>query len=224
MVAQTQPVRHVSAGGEESLDASIESSRLEHGAGGARSAWTRRLAVALVLWAAWYAAYRLYYAFGGHVGMVGRPAPVVNFRHNNLVGGIIILLAAAGSLVALWGWRRPVVGRLVVLIGWVAAVGCCMHALTLEVLRILSLTGIRPMHYPPGVWLSIDRQRADLQDALFNEPWFFIEGFLWALFALTAVRPASRRLWQQSALAATLLALAIGLLSAMGVIPALRAG
>jgi hypothetical protein len=186
--------------------------------------WTRRLAVGLAAWAAWYAAYRFYYALGGQVGMVGRPAPGAHFRHNNLVGALIISIAAAAPLVALWGWRYPAVRQLVKLVGWVAAVGCCMHALTLETLRILSLTGVRPMHYPPGLWLSIDRQRADLQDALFNEPWFFVEGWLWALFALTAVRPRSRRSWRQSAVRATMTALAVGLLSGLGAIPTVRSG
>lgn len=201
-----------------------ESWRLEAGAGPEASSWTRRVAVTLALWAAWYAAYRFYYAFGGHVGMVGRPAPGVNFRHNNLVGGVIILLAASLSLVALASWRRPAVRRLVMLVGWTAAVGCCMHALTLEVLRILSLTGVRPMHYPPGVWLSIDRHRADLQDALFNEPWFFIEGCLWALFALTAVPARSRQVWWRSAVIAIFVAVAVGVLSGLGAVPTFRSG
>jgi hypothetical protein len=41
---------------------------------------------------------------------------------------------------------------------------------------VLSLTGVHPTHYPPGLWLSIDRRQADLQDLFFNEPWFFVEG------------------------------------------------
>jgi hypothetical protein len=180
--------------------------------------------VALAVWAAWYAAYRFYYAFGGHVGMVGQPAPSVHFRHNNLVGGIIVLLAAALPVIALASWRYLAVRRSVMLIGWVAAVGCCMHALTLEILRVLSLTGVRPIHYPPGLWLSIDRKRADLQDALYNEPWFFIEGCLWALFALTAVRPEVRPGWRRSAVVATLIALAVGVLSGLGAIPTVRSG
>ena len=71
---------------------------------------------------------------------------------------------------------------------WIAAVGCCMHAVTLMILRVLSLTGVRHTHIPSGLWLSIDRREADLQDLLFNEPWFFVEGCLWALFALAAAR------------------------------------
>src|SRR5918994_478679 len=34
-------------------------------------------------------------------------------------------------------------------------------------LRVLSLTGVHPIDYPPGLWLSIDRREADLQD-VFN--------------------------------------------------------
>jgi hypothetical protein len=73
--------------------------------------------------------------------------------------------------------------------------------------------------YPPGLWLSLDRHRADLQDLLFNEPWFFIEGCLWAVFALTALQPASRRPWGRSAVAVCLLAAVFGVLSGLGAIP-----
>jgi hypothetical protein len=183
---------------------------------------TRRVAVALAVWAAWYAAYRFYYAFGGHVGMIGHPSRAQDFRRDNLVGGAIILLAALLPSIAVSAWRHRRVRRLVPVVGWVAAVGCWMHALTLMTLRALSLTGVHPIHYPPGLWLSIDRRKADLQDVLFNEPWFLVEGCLWALFALTALQPPSRRRWRRSAVGACALAAAIGLLSGLGAIPTFR--
>jgi hypothetical protein len=184
----------------------------------------RRLALALGLWATGYAAYRFYYAFGGHIGMVGRPAPAAHFRRDNLVGSAIILLAALLPALAARAWRHPPVRRLLSVVAWIAAVGCCMHALTLLTLRVFSLTGIHPLHYPPGLWLSINRRDADLQDLLFNEPWFFIEGCLWGLLALAAVRPSSRRRWGRSALIACLLAAGVGVLSGLGAIPTIRYG
>ena len=95
------------------------------------------------------------------------------------------------------------------------------HLLTL---RMVSLTGVHPTHYPPGLWLSLDRHHADLQDVFFNEPWFFIEGCLWGLFALTALQPSSRRLWRRSAVVACVLAAAFGVLSGLGAIPTFRTG
>jgi hypothetical protein len=183
-----------------------------------------RRAIWLALWAAWYAAYRFYYAFGGQIGMVGRPAPAAHFRDDNLVGAIIILTAGLLPLAAAWGRRRQTIRGLVITVGWVATVGSCMHALTLEILRILSLSGVHPTHYPPGLWVSLDRHQADLQDALFNEPWFFITGLLCARFTLTALRPVSRPRWKRSAAIATLFALVVGVLSGLGVIPTLRVG
>jgi hypothetical protein len=182
------------------------------------------VAVALAVWAAGYAAYRFYYAFGGQVGMIGRPAPGQHFRRDNFIGSAIILLAALLPLIAVSAWRHRPVRRLVPVIGWIAAVGCCMHALTLMTLRVLSLTGVHPTHIPPGLWLSIDRHEADLQDLFFNEPWFFVEGCLWALFALTALAPSSRQRWLRSAVVACVLATAVGLLSGVGAIPTFRAG
>ncbi len=72
--------------------------------------------------------------------------------------------------------------------------------------------------------VSLDRHRADLQDALFNEPWFFITGLLCARLAHTALEPASRPVWQRSAAIATFLSLVVGVLSGLGPIPALRVG
>jgi hypothetical protein len=180
-----------------------------------------RVAVALGLWAGWYAAYRFYYAFGGHLGMIGRPAPAAHFRRDNLVGGAIILVAAVLPSIAA-RFRLP--RGLVPVVGWIAAVGCCMHALTLMALRVLSLTGVHPMHYPPGLWLSLNRREADLQDLLFNEPWFFIEGCLWAAFALTALQPSWRLRWRRSAVAACVLAAAVGVASGLGAVPTFRSG
>ncbi|HEX2411095.1 MAG TPA: hypothetical protein VHJ39_08005 [Solirubrobacteraceae bacterium] len=184
----------------------------------------RRVAVALAVWAAGYAAYRFYDAFGGRVGMIGRPAPSLHFRRDNLGGGAIILLGALLPSIAVSARRYRTVRRLVPAVGWIVAVGCCMHALTLVTLRVLSLTGVHPTHYPPGLWLSIDRRKADLQDLLFNEPWFFVEACLWALFALTALQPPPRQRWLRSVVVACGLATAVGLLSGLGAIPTFRSG
>jgi hypothetical protein len=74
------------------------------------------------------------------------------------------------------------------------------------------------------LWLSIDRRAADLQDLFFNEPWFFVEGCLWAVFAVTALHPTARERWRRSAIVACVLATAVGVLSGLGAIPTVRAG
>jgi hypothetical protein len=182
------------------------------------------VAVALALWATWYAAYRFYYAFGGQVGMIGRPSPAAHFRRDNAIGGAIIFLAAMLPLIAVSAWRHHAVRRAVTVAGWIAAVGCCMHALTLMTLRVLSLTGVHPTHVPAGLWLTFDRREADLQDLLFNEPWFFVEGCLWAVFGVSAVHPSARRRWRRSVVVACVFATAVGVLSGLGAITKFRAG
>jgi hypothetical protein len=108
---------------------------------------------------------------------------------------------------------------------WLAAVGFCMHAVVDAVRRILSLSGVHPVSYPPGLWVTIDRRTADLQDLLFNEPWFFVEGCLWALVGILVLRTgATRRPWLLSAVAGCLLATTIGLLTGLGAIGAVRLG
>ncbi len=177
---------------------------------------SRQLAVALGVWAAWYAAYRFYYAFGGQVGMVGRPASQSNFERINLVGATIILLAAVLPPIALRLWRHRWARTLVPVVGWIVAVGCCAHALIDITGDLLSLTGVHPTHYPAGAWLSINRRRSNLQDLFFNEPWFFAEGWLWGLFALSAVAPATRPWWRRSAVIGFAFWLTLGVLSLLG--------
>ncbi len=184
----------------------------------------RQAAVALALWALWYAAYRLYYGFGGEFGMFGRPASAADFRRINLLGGALILLAAVLPPIAVRLWRYRLVRTLVPVLAWIATVGCCAHALVDVTSDLLSLTGVHAIHYPAGLWLSIDRREAALQDLFFNEPWFFIEGVLWGLLAWVTTPSSSRRRWLVVAVAAGALATAVGVLSALGVIPTFRFG
>ena len=138
-------------------------------------------------------------------------------RAINAVGALVILLAGVLALVA------PRVGalrRALPVLGWVGAVGCCMHALTDIVLRLLSVTGVHPTHLPASVWVSFDRRAADLQDLLLNEPWFFVEGLLWAALGAAYVHRSRRRAWWISAAVACGLLTIVGVLSGLGTIGA----
>lgn len=184
----------------------------------------RRVALVLALWAAGYAAYRLYYGFGGQVGMIGEPRSPAQWREINLAGGLIILTAALLPLLAASLWRHRPVRNMVVAAGWVGLVGCWTHAITDQILRLLSLTGVHPTQFSPEFWLSIDRHTADLQDVLLNEPWFFVEGLLAGLLALTALRRAARPFWLRSAAVVCSVASIVGVLSGLDVIPRFHLG
>ena len=77
---------------------------------------------------------------------------------------------------------------------------------------------------PADVWVSYDRRVADLQDVLLNEPWFFVEGLLWAALALTLVSPRGRRPWVTSALVAVAALTTLGVLSGLGLIGSFTVG
>ncbi len=99
------------------------------------------------------------------------------------------------------------------------AVACIGHACINDILRILSLAGVYDVLYPPEVWNVVDRRAADLQDLIFNETWFLIEGGLWVALAWTVMGPTkARRRWVASAIAAIALATLVGLLTAFGVL------
>jgi len=144
-----------------------------------------------------------------HARMFGRPASAAEFRHINLVGGAIILVAAALPPIAASAWRHRIVRGSIRVVGWIAAVGGCVHGLTDMTEDALSLTGLHAIHYPAGFWTSIDRRKAGVQDAVFNEPWFFIEGCLWAVFVLSGLQPSARRRWLRSAVVVGALAYAL---------------
>jgi hypothetical protein len=180
-----------------------------------------RLAAA---WALLYALYRGYYALGGTVGMFGVPASESQWRLINAVGAAILLVGAAAPLVLLRWWRRPRLRTLLLTLCWLVTVGCVMHALIDATQRASSLAGLLTMH--PPFWASIDQRRSDLQDLLWNEPWFLVEGLLWGAIAWTAGLHRSRRrlAWVTSALTAIAMLTVVGLLSAFGVIGKLIVG
>jgi hypothetical protein len=171
----------------------------------------RTVAWWLAGWSLAYACFRGYYAAGGRFAMVGQPHSQAAFNHANALGaGIIIVFAVIGPLVmmhvgVLRRWLLPTAG-------WAGAVGCCMHALVDMTLRVFSLVGVHPTQLPMSFWQSFNRRTADLQDLLLKEPWFFVDGLLWAALAV-AILPRTRvRSWLGSA------ALACAALTTYGVL------
>jgi hypothetical protein len=181
----------------------------------------RRVAMILTAWAFGYACYRAYYAAGGTIGLIGQPVSHAQFHAINAAGAAIVLVAAILPLVAL---RVRALRNALPVLGWLAAVGCCMHALVDGILRVFSVTGVHPTQLPASVWLSFDRHAADWQDLLLNEPWFLVEGLLWAALAITFVRGQGRRTWLMSAAVAGLLLTVFGVLSGLGVIATFHLG
>jgi hypothetical protein len=170
------------------------------------------------LWTLTYAIYRGYYAAGGTVGTLGTPVSQGRFLSINLVAAVMLLLTSLIALAIPLVWRRRIVRLVLLGFAWVATVGCVMHALIGIPQRILSLTGHLTIAYP--FWETIDRRRADLQALFLNEPWFFVEGVLWAAIAWTGgMRESPRRsLWVASLVVAIVALTSVGLLSAIGVI------
>ena len=81
------------------------------------------------------------------------------------------------------------------------------------------MPGLLRIEYPSTIWATIDRRSADLQDLFFNEPWFLLEGLGYAALGWIALGfGRQRRWWVGSGIAATLVLIVIGLLSATGVI------
>jgi len=170
------------------------------------------------VWTLLYALYRFYYAVGGTLGMPGIPNSMAQWRRVNAIGAGILFVTGTLAIVLVKAWSRERVRPLLFVLCWVLTVACVSHALIDIGQRIASLSGALTIDYP--FWRTIDRRSADLQDLLFNEPWFFIEGLLWAAIAWAGGLGDSprRRLWLGSATAATFAATAIGLLSAFGII------
>ncbi|HEU4631245.1 MAG TPA: hypothetical protein VFS08_15950 [Gemmatimonadaceae bacterium] len=177
------------------------------------------------VWALGYGLYRWYYALGGTVGMLGTPAvSLAEWRRINAVAGVLLFGAALLPLVVVNAWGSPRARPLLLALSWTIAVACVSHALIGIGQRVSSLAGALTIPYP--FWRTIDRREADLQALFFNEPWFLVEGLLWAVLAWRGALRASprRRWWVGSALVATATSTVIGLLSAFGVIGRLIVG
>lgn len=178
-----------------------------------------RFSLAAAGWALLYAAYRAYYGFGGRLAIIGVPADEGTWRAINLAAAGLLLGASILPLVALPLWRRTGPRRVLLGMAWIIAVGCIMHGLVDDVSRVLSLAGVLEIEYPASIWQSVDAHAADIQDLVFNETWFIVEGLLWATIAWSVLGPSpARRLWAVSATVAIAALTVIGLLSAFDVI------
>ena len=178
----------------------------------------RRVSRLAAVWSFGYGVYRSYYAVGGTIGMFGTPVSLAQWRRINAIAGGMLFITAALALIVGNAWAYRHARPFLLALCWIITVGCVSHALINIVQRIASLSGALTISYP--FWHTIDRRTADLQDLVFNEPWFLIEGMLWAAIAWAgALRESPRRLWWVgSAVAATIVSTTLGLLSAFGVI------
>lgn len=172
-----------------------------------------------------YATYRGYYALGGTAGTFGEPASHSQWLEINAFAAIALLVAAAVPLAALALWRWRYARLLALALFSVAAVGLVMHGLIDEIQRVLSLSGLAGRWHLTLTaesmqgWIWKDQHRADLQDALFNEPWFLVEGLLCGAVVCLALRSRrARRRWVAAAAVAVLAFTAYGVLAAVGIV------
>ena len=178
----------------------------------------RRLSIALFATGLLYALYRAYYGAGGTIGMIGTPTSERHWRAVNLGAAVVLVVVALLPVAMLRLWSRPRLRRVFLLVASALAVGGVMHAVIMDVQRIASLAGVHHIRYPAAEWRARDDHAADLQDLLFNETWFLVEGILWARLVWTALaRSRARRRWLMGVVAATVALTCVGLLSAFGI-------
>ncbi len=187
------------------------------------TSWHRqllRISVFAFVWAFLYSAYRAYYAAGGTAFLPGtiRPDAEHTFRAVNLFGAVIIAIAALLPLAMLRLWSRPTTRRLLLVLCWAVAVGCCMHALVAITERVLSLAGEVDVQYA-AMWATVDHRAADLQDLFGNEPWFLLEGLAFGALGWVGMTPGrARRWWAATGIVAIGALLALGVLTMTGVL------
>ena len=176
------------------------------------------------IWSLGYGLYRAYYAVGGTIGMPGTPASHAEWVRINIVAAVLLFATAVSALVLADAWASGRARPALLALCWIITVACVSHALIDIIERIASLSGAITISYP--FWQSIDRRTADLQDLFFNEPWFLVEGLLWARIAWVGSLDGSlrRAWWVGSAAVATMAATAFGALVVFGVIGSVIVG
>lgn len=169
------------------------------------------------IWALVYAAYRSYYALGGTLALPGTllPDARATFQLINAVAVVVLLVGVAAPVVMLRLWTTRLRPACIAVCSAVT-VGCVMHAIIDMTQRVLSLLGQFSVSYPTVLWASVDRRAADLQDLFGNEPWFLIEGLLFATLAMLNLSPCGRRVFVVTAAVAIAAFVAVGLLTATG--------
>lgn len=175
------------------------------------------IACALGFWGLWYAAYRGYYALGGTEWIPGTVLSATDFRSINAIAAVLLLAAAVLPVVAVKSWKRPVVQRILLVVLWIGAVGCVTHAVVDVVQQVMGLNGLLVVHVDQAM-LRLDRRAAAFQDIFLNEPWFLLEGLLFAALALVSVRGRAASWWLVTAIAATVILIPLGVLTALGVL------
>lgn len=189
-----------------------------HSASKLRGVTILRLSIAASLWGVLYGVYRLYYGLGGTSFIPGELSSAIAFRYINLVAAMVMLVLALLPLV-IYRVRNSARWKLwVFIVCWLVAVACLSHALIDIVQRILSLTGHLQIQYPSSIWHTVDYREADLQDLFGNEPWFLIEGLLFAVIGWWNTSKRMRRKWMLTLVGAVVISTIIGLLVAVGVI------
>lgn len=169
-----------------------------------------------------YGSYRGYYALGGTAGMFGVPESRAQWMFLNGFAAVVLLVAAAVPIVALPLWSRRVARPILLTLFTVAAVGLVMHGVVDETQRILHLAGLADrFHIQIRVigFRSRDMRVSDLQEILFNEPWFLAQGVLCGSLVWLMLRGRTARIWWVAGAAvATAVCVAFALLSAAGVV------
>lgn len=189
-----------------------------HRVGKTQDAILLRLSVAACLWGALYGVYRLYYGLGGTGFIPGELSSAATFRYINLFAAAVMLVLAVLPIVMHQARNSARWKLLVLIVCWLVAVACCSHALIDIVQRILSLTGHLQIQYPSSIWHTVNYKEADLQDLFGNEPWFLIEGLLFAAIGWRNVPKGAHRKWMYILLGAVGVSTIIGILVAVGAI------
>ena len=189
-----------------------------HSVGKTRGVNLLRLSIAASIWGALYAVYRLYYGLGGMSFIPGELSSAATFRSTNLVAVAVMLVLALLPL-AMYRVKNSAKWKFwVVIVCWLVAVACCSHALIDITQRILSLTGQLQIQYPSSIWHSVNYKEADLQDLFGNEPWFLIEGLLFAAIGWWSIPKGKHRIWALTLLGAVGVSTVVGILVAVGFI------
>lgn len=189
-----------------------------HRVGKTRDFILLRLSVAACSWGALYGVYRLYYGLGGTGFIPGELSSAATFRYINLFAAAVMLVLAVLPIVMYRVRNSARWKHWVLIVCWLVAVACCSHALIDIVQRILSLTGHLQIHYPSSIWYTVNYKEADLQDLFGNEPWFLIEGLLFAAIGWWNAPTIAHRKWAYTLLGAIGVSTAIGILVSVGAI------
>ncbi len=158
---------------------------------------SQRLAgYAVFIWSIVYMFPHLYWALGGTLGLsILKPSisEIPQWELINWIASAILTAAGLLGIVLIYFWNSKLLKGLLLTITWAGCSVAASHGIYGIIHRLLQIAGIIEVESGP---FNVGEHAYVLWDLLLFEPWFLIEGILFAVLGWCSFKkPTNRAIW-----------------------------